>query len=335
MPVALIKKEPSKALVVAAFAAIYIIWGSTYLGILFAIKTIPPFFMAGVRFSIVGLLLLGWCLLKKEKMPSMASVLKIALSGILMLLLGNGSVTWVEQYLPSSLAAIVVATMPLWLVLLDKRNWGFYFSNKMIIIGLVTGFAGVVLLIADGSAANFFQDKRKSISLLILLAGTISWTIGSLYSKYKQMEGSTLMKVSIQMLAAGMASLLAGVVANEQKGFALAQVSHSSVMAMLYLIFIGSLVGYVSFMWLLSVRPASLVGTYAYVNPVVAVFLGWAIAGETITQQQMIGLGVIILGLMLVNLYKEKHLRENTLIDTGSHKHKPFLSKSVQQKNEN
>ncbi len=300
------QKTPSKTAVIAAFAAIYIIWGSTYLGILYAIKTIPPFFMAGTRFLVAGLLLLGWCFFKGEKLPDTNSILKIAFSGLLMLFIGNGAVTWVEQYLPSGLAAIIVATVPLWFVLLDKREWKFYFSNKGIILGLLIGFAGVVLLFAGNAATNIFDSEIKIISLFVLMIGTIGWTVGSLYAKYKTMEGSTTMKVGLQMLAAGLAFAITGVASGEQNGFSVNEVGSTSIIALLYLIIFGSLVGYLAYMWLLSVRPASLVGTYAYVNPVVAVFLGWAFVNETISTQQMIGLGIIILGLLLVNLSKDK-----------------------------
>ncbi len=301
----LAKGKSKRSLVIAAFAAIYIIWGSTYLGILLAIETIPPFFMAGIRFLIAGILLLVWGLLKGEKFPDSNSIAKISFSGLLMLFIGNGAVTWVEQYLPSGLAAIIVATVPLWFVLLDKRQWKFYFSNKQIIIGLCIGFAGVVLLFA-GKSADLFSDRMKFISLLVLIGGTIAWTAGSLFAKYRKMEGSTTMKVAIQMLAAGIAFFILAFSLNEQQGFAVDKITGKSIAALAYLIIFGSMVGYLAYMWLLGVKPASLVGTYAYVNPVVAVFLGWLIAAENISLQQGIGLGIIILGLMIVNFSKEK-----------------------------
>jgi drug/metabolite transporter (DMT)-like permease len=303
---ALNSSKPSTAAVVAAFGAIYIFWGSTYLGIVYALQSFPPFLLAAVRFLIAGTLLLGWCLFKGEKLPPLDSVLKIAFSGLLMLFIGNGAVTWVEQYLPSGLAAIVVATVPLWFVLLDKRQWSFNFSNKGIIAGLLVGFVGVVLLFAGKGTATLFDSPVKMLSLLILVCGTIGWTAGSLYAKYKQMAGSATMKAAIQTLAASFAFTITSLSAGEHNEFVLADVSGKSILAMLYLITFGSLIGYLAYVWLLSIRSASLVGTYAYVNPVVAVVLGWAFIGETISTQQMIGLGIIIVGLLLVNLYKDK-----------------------------
>jgi len=294
-------------MVIAAFAAIYLIWGSTYLGILLAIKTIPPFFMASIRFLIAGLLLFAWAFLKGEKLPEIRSITKIAFSGLLMLFIGNGTLSWVEQYLPSGLAAIIVATVPLWFILLDKRQWKFHFSNKQIIIGLCIGFAGVILLLSGKSSADLFNDRMKFISLLVLLAGTLSWTAGSLYSKYRNVQGSTTMKVAIQMVTAGFACLITAFILKEQNHFNVANISGKSIAAVFYLIIMGSLVAYMAYMWLLSVRPASLVGTYAYVNPVVAVVLGWLIAKEAISTQQIIGLVIIISGLIIVHISKEKN----------------------------
>lgn len=295
-----------KALTILSFAAIYIIWGSTYLGILLAIKTIPPFFMAGTRFLVAGGLLLLWGLLRGEKLPDRNSLLKISFSGVLMLFIGNGAVVYAEQYLSSGLAAIIVATVPLWLVILDRSHWKFYFTHWQIIAGLLIGFGGVILLFAGKAAGDLFTSKMKLISLFVLTMGIIGWTIGTLYAKYQKMQGSTIMKVAIQMTAAGICFILLGLFLNEGQNFSISNVSSESLWALLYLLFFGSIVAYMAYMWLLSIKPASLVGTYAYVNPVVAVFLGWLIANEPISTQQAIGLGIIIMGLMIVNFSKEK-----------------------------
>lgn len=297
---------PNKSWIIAAFAAIYIIWGSTYLGILLAIKSIPPFMMASSRFIIAGGLLLLWCRFKGEKLPPLKSTVKIAFSGLLMLFVGNGAVTWVEQYIPSGLAAIIVATVPLWFVVLDRREWSYNFTNKGIIFGLLIGFAGVILLFSGKASAAIFNDPLKTIAVGVLMLGTLGWTIGSLFAKYQKMQGSTIMKVGIQMLASGIAFAITALLWSEQKGFSINDVTASSLWALAYLIIFGSLVGYLAYMWLLSVRPASLVGTYAYVNPVVAVFLGWLIASEAVNVRQGLGLGVVILGLVMVNLAKDK-----------------------------
>ncbi|MCW3081457.1 EamA family transporter [Segetibacter sp.] len=300
-----INKEPSKLLVLAAFAALYIIWGSTYLGIRISIKTIPPFFLVACRFLVAGAILFAWCLFKGEKVPSLKVISTISVGGFLMLFMGNGAVSWAEQYLPSGIAAIIVATVPLWFVLLDKGQWKFHFSNKIIILGFLVGFSGVLLLFAGKGSTDFLGDKMKLISFFVLLVGTIAWATGSLYSKYKKVEASVTMKAAVQMLAAGVISVPAGLIGGEQNHFSLTQISGSSFAAMLYLIIMGSLIGYMSYIWLLSVRPASVVGTYAYVNPVVAVFLGWLILDEQITIQQILALIVILAGVILVSFAPE------------------------------
>ena len=168
-----------------------------------------------------------------------------------------------------------------------------------------------MMLFAGKSSLGITGSKMKIISFFLLIIGSIGWAIGSLYAKYKKTDGSTIVKAGIQMLAAGIVALIAGFIGNEQKGFALSQVSLTSILALIYLITLGSLVAFIAYIWLLSVRPPSLVGTYAYVNPIVAVFLGWLMVGEVITIQQIIALSVILLGVILVNFSKEKLPKKN------------------------
>jgi drug/metabolite transporter (DMT)-like permease len=222
-----------------------------------------------------------------------------------MLFCGTGAVVWVEQYIPSSLAAIIVATVPLWFVLLDRYQWEFHFTSRRILVGLLIGFAGVMLLFADRSTFSFGGDKMKVISFFVLLAGTIFWSIGSLYSKYKPVKASPAIKAAIQMAAAGLASLLLSFLIGEHHRILWDQISLNSIIAWLYLIIAGSLIGFMSYIWLLSHKPPALVGTYAYVNPVVAVFLGWLIAGENVSMQQVIALMVILGGVVLVNFARK------------------------------
>ena len=301
-------KKQSKALVIAAFAAVYLIWGSTYLAILVAIRDIPPFLMAGIRFFIAGLLLYIWCRVRGETTPPTASFRNISLAGVLMLFFGTTSLIWVEQYIPSGIAAIIVATVPLWFVVLDKRQWSFHFSNKLIVFGLLVGFSGVLLLFI-GNNHNGLQSKMQIISSIVLLVGSMIWVIGSLFAKYKPVEGSTSMKASIQMMAAGFTSFIVGISAGELNDFSWSHISTGAFTAVLYLITFGSLVGFLAYVWLLSVRPPSQVGTYAYVNPVVAVFLGWLIADEIITGRQLVALAIILTGVIIVNLSKGRSVK--------------------------
>jgi len=292
---------PSKLLLFAAFAAIYIIWGSTYIAILFAIESVPPMLMAGCRFLVAGLLLFSWCRWRGAPIPGWPALVKISFSGIMMLVLGTGAVVWVEQYLPSGLTAIIVATVPLWFVIMDRHQWHFHFSSPGIIIGLLLGFGGVLLLFAGPGAIHFSGNRMQLISFFIMIGGTITWAIGSLFSKYRKIEGTPAMKAAIQMIVAGFIFLLAAGISGETRSFSWEQVSQRSLWALLYLVIFGSLVGYMAYVWLLTVRPPSIVGTYAYINPVVAVFLGWFFANEKISGQQLAALIVILAGVLLVS----------------------------------
>jgi len=303
MSKALTYKEPSKSLVIAAFAAVYIIWGSTYVSIALAIKSVPPFLMAGLRFFAAGFILYIWCVATGEKTPPLISVAKNAFSGVMMLGAGTTSLIWSEQFLPSGLAAVIVASIPFFFVILDKKHWRQNFSNKFIIIGLIIGFAGIILLF-EGKGSLDLHNKTHMLGFTVLLVGSLIWCAGSLYAKYTHTEGSTLIKAAIQMMAAGIAGFITSLLVGEEHSFTWGCVTSSSIYAMLYLIFIGSLIGYIAYIWLLAVRPPAIVGTYAYVNPAVAIFLGWLIADEKITMQQIIALVVILGGVLLVNLSK-------------------------------
>jgi drug/metabolite transporter (DMT)-like permease len=301
-----LQKEPSKALIFTAFAGLYIIWGSTYLGIKYAIETIPPFLLVAIRFLIAGSVLIAWCIYKGEKLPTGKAFATIGFGGVLMLFVGNGAVSWAEQYLPSGLVAIIVATVPLWFVVLDKRQWNYYFSNKQILLGIIIGFLGVFMLFAGKGSISLTGSTINIISFFVLIIGAMGWAVGSLYSKYKKVEGSTTMKAAVQMLAAGIFGLVVSFISEEPQTFQFTKITGTSIIAVAYLIVFGSLVGYLSYIWLLSVQPPSIVGTYAYVNPVVAVFLGWLFLHEAFTSSQVFALLIILVGVILVNFRKDQ-----------------------------
>jgi drug/metabolite transporter (DMT)-like permease len=298
--------------VIAAFAALYLVWGSTYVAILFALKTIPPFLLAGVRFLLAGLILYAWCCGKKQTVPSAIDVVKISFAGVLLLVFGTGAVIWVEQYLSSGLTAIIWSTLPFWFVLLDRRLWKFHFSNKSILVGLLVGFTGVLMLFAGKDLFSASGNRMGLISFFILTGGAIVWVIGSLYAKYTNTKGTSTMKASLQMIAAGLFSLLISLISGEYNHINLSALSAESIGGLTYLITMGSLVAYLAYIWLLTIKPPSLVGTFAYVNPAVAVFLGWLIAHETISTLQIIALCVILSGVLLVNLSKEKLINHDS-----------------------
>ncbi len=303
--------------IILAFTAVYIIWGSTYLAIIFAIRDIPPLLMSGMRFFLAGLLLYGWCVIvKKEKRPDLSSLGKNALCGILMLFGGIGALAWAEQYISSGLAAIIVTSVPFWFVLLDKKQWSFYFSNKFILFGLLIGFAGVALLISFGKSSPVITapHSKQLAGMLVLIAGGISWTLGSLYSKYKPASTSITMNTSIQLMMAGLFSALVSFVTGESKDFSFSQIHTSSLLALLYLIIFGSLITYLCYVWLLQKRSAAQVSSYVYVNPVVAIILGAIIGRETITAVHVLSLTIILCGVLLINLPKYKTSKRKQLL---------------------
>jgi len=294
--------------VIAAFSVIYFIWGTTYLAILFAIKDIPPLLMSAMRFLLAGIVLYIFCLAKNEKHPDYNSFLKIMFCGILMLVGGTVSVAWAEQYLPSSTTAIIVTSVPFWFILLDRKHWSYYFSNKILIIGLIIGFVGVALLtnfnhtgIPDPAHA-----AMRTTAILVLIAGGIAWTSGSLISKYKPTGQSLLMTTAIQLIVSGFFCLFTSIFTGESDHFYFPQVHQSAWLGFLYLAVFGSILTYICYLWLLKVRPAAQVSSYVYVNPVVAILLGGLIGKEPITLLHILSLSIILLGVLLINLPKYK-----------------------------
>ena len=298
-------KPASTMMVVFAFAVVYIVWGSTYFFIRMSVEHIPPMMVGALRFLIAGLLMLLWCIFSKEKIFSWTVIRPAIVSGLLLLGFGNGALIWSEQYIPSSLAAILLAAGPIWFVVLDKGKWGENFRSKSTIVGLVVGFAGVLLLFIEQLGGGLTGRHMEMVALAVLVLGSISWASGSLYSKYKTVSGSSnAVNTGWQMLAAGVAFIPASLVSGEWASFHVADIPMSSWMGILYLVTMGSLLGYSAFVWLLQVRPATQVSTHAYVNPVVAVLLGVFFAGEKMSSLQLTGLAIILVSVLLINLSK-------------------------------
>ncbi|MFT3680442.1 MAG: EamA family transporter [Ferruginibacter sp.] len=300
-------KQASTTMVALAFATVYLAWGSTYFFIQKALQGIPPFLMGAIRFAASGLILLGWCLYKKEDIWNPKIIKPAVITGLLLLFVGNGAVIWVEQELPSSLVAIFVSAAPLWFVVLDKPKWKENFGNRSIIISLVIGFAGVLLLFSQKVSEAFSSGGggAKLIALIAIILGCISWVAGSLYSKYNG-TGSATANTMWQMLAASLAFFIISAGGNELKTFQWQAVSSEAWWSVIYLITMGSLAGYSAYVWLLQVRPATQVSTYAYVNPVVAVLLGVFFAGEQLVLLQGVGLAIILFSVLLINLSKQR-----------------------------
>ena len=292
-------------MVIIAFAIVYIVWGSTYFFIQKAVADFPPFMLGALRFLIAGAFMTAWCVFKGEKLFGIPNIKHAIISGILLLFFGNGIIIWVEQSVPSGLASITVSSAPLWFILLDQPKWSENFRSRSIILGLIIGLAGVFMLFIEQVSSSIKGTGGIPIgTMALLLLASISWAAGSLYSKYKSSKGSTMVNTSWQMMAAGFAFLPGMLIRDEFNGFNWSDVSTSAWLSLLYLVFLGSIAGFSAYVWLLKVRPAMQVSTYAYVNPVVAVLLGVFLANEEISLIQILGLITILGSVLLINMAK-------------------------------
>lgn len=304
-----------RGLLFAAFAAIYLIWGSTYLGIRFAVETIPPFLMGAGRFLFAGCVLYVWLWRTGAPAPSRAHWMSAAIAAALLLGVGNGGVNWAEQHVPSGLTALIIAGTPVWFALFDWLRPGGTRPGLQTVIGIAVGFAGVSLLVS--SRDTFSGTAATLAGVAVLVLASAGWAAGSLYAKYTPHPASPLMTAAQQMIAGGVILLIAGIALGEIPAMQWSRVSARSSWAFLYLTTIGSLVGFSTFAWLLKNTTPARLSTYAYVNPLVAVFLGWAIGGEALTADMLWAAAVIVLGVVIITTRRdtEKTPRENS----GSH----------------
>ena len=310
------QKAASPLLVIIAFATVYLVWGSTYFFIRAAeMGGLPPFLLGALRFTTAGILLMAWCVVKREKIFVAKDILSAAVTGVLLLFVGNGIVIWSEKTLPSAMVAILVSSAPIWFVLLDRPNWVVNLKNKATIFGLIIGFAGVFLLFSD-QIKSIFQGSGAQSNLpwmLLLILGTISWSAGSLYSKRHPTTISASVGTAWQMIIAGITYIPISLMRGEYKQINLHSIQTSSWFSLLYLIIFGSIAAFSAYVWLLQVRPATQVSTYAYVNPVIAVLLGIVFAAENISVTQIAGLAVILFSVLLINLAKYRKERQIAL----------------------
>jgi drug/metabolite transporter (DMT)-like permease len=298
---------PARGKIIAAFAAVYIIWGSTYLAILYAIETLPPFIMAAVRFLVAGGLLYTWSRARAPRAPTRAEWRAALIVGALLLMGGNGAVVWAEQTVPSGIAALLVAGTPCWMVLLAWLWQGSARPGARTVTGLLLGFGGIALLV--GPSALSGAGTIDPIGALVLLCGSVAWATGSIYSRRAPSPPGALLFTGMQMLAGGVLLLIAGTLTGEWSRLDIAAVSTKSLLAVAYLIVFGDIIGYSAYVWLLRVASPARVATYAYVNPVVAVLLGWAIAGEVFTLRMAVAAAVIITGVALITIEEQSRTR--------------------------
>lgn len=292
---------PGKFLVIAAFAAVYLIWGSTYLGILLAIQSMPPLLMAGVRFFLAGVIMYVIALWQGAPKSSLAEWRTALIVGACLLFFGNGSVTIAEQWVPSGLASLLVATVPIFIALLAWMSGSAPRPRPLVLLGLASGFVGVAILVAPALLAPPAGGSRYAgLGMLILLFGSLLWSVGSLYSRRAPNSRSPFLSSAQTMLCGGGLMIIAGLLHGEARNFHPSQITAVSLGAFTYLVLIGAVVGYTSFIYLLRHCDPSKVATYAYVNPVVAVLLGAFFAGETLSLRTAIAAGVIVGSVALV-----------------------------------
>ena len=284
--------------IAVAFFAVYVCWGMTYLAMRVAVVDIPPHLLSGSRFVVAGLVLYAWARLRGEPPPTARQWRAAVVIGGFLLLGGNASVAWAEERVPSGLAAVLIAVAPIWMVGLEWARGGAR-PTKRVTVGLLLGLLGVSLLVSSRGSVGSRVDPRGA-ALLILASA--SWAWGSVISKSAPLPKSPFLATSMEMIGGGLLLLITAGVAGQFAQFQPARVSGSAALAWSYLVVFGSLVGFTAYIWLLGVTSIAKAGTYAYVNPIVAVLMGWAILHEQVTSRMVLAAAVILVGVALVNL---------------------------------
>jgi len=292
--------KPRTSSLVAAFAAVYLVWGSTYWAIKLGLDSLPPFLLGGFRFLLAGALLLAWARWSGLGRPTVMHWRAAGVTGILMLLIGNGAVILAERRAPTGLVALIVTTVPIWMVLLDWLRPGGRRPSAAIFLGLGAGLLGIVLLVDPGAALGAAGVPPLEAGLLVI--GGIAWAAGSLYSRSGNAPGPAPLLAALQMLVAGTAFLAVATVAGEWTGFRPGAVTLQAWLAVLYLALFGSVIAFSAYVWLVRVTTPTRASTYAYANPVVAVALGAILGGELVTGKVLLA-GLVLLGaVLLINL---------------------------------
>src|SRR5467141_654683 len=282
--------------VALAFFAIYIIWGSTYLAIRYAVETIPPLYTAGFRHLVAGSILLLWCFWKKLR-PTREQLRASVIIGALFFLGGHGALHWAEQRISSGLASLLIATEPIFVFALAaaEKRWH---MNARLLAGIALGLGGVALLFGKNT---LMTGPGMVTAAVVTLLGALSWAVGIVYSRKSHLSGHPLLLSALSLISGSLLLLIAGTVAGESRGFHFVAVSHRSWMALAYLILFGSVIAFTAYNWLLEHYSPTLVATHTYVNPIVAVLLGWLFAGEAVTLNVLLSTALVIGAVMLVD----------------------------------
>lgn len=283
-----------------ALLVLYVAWGSTYLAIRYAVESLPPFFMAGTRFLVAGLIVYAWRRLAGDPAPRRRQWRSAAIIGVFMLVGGLGGVSWAEQSVPSGITALLVAAVPLWIVVVDALRPGGKRPSWQTAAGLLVGMAGILTL-AGPAMGSGGEGGNPLASVIVLLLATLSWAIGSVYSRGAELPKSPLLGTGMEMLAGSAGLFMFGLATGEAGRLDLAAVSTRSLLGLGYLIAVGSLVGFTAYTWLLRAAPTSTVATYAFVNPIVAIVLGSALAQEVLTPRVLIAIPLILSAVALIH----------------------------------
>ena len=295
-------EKPSLAQLGFGFAAIYLIWGSTYLGIRYAVATIPPLIMMGIRHFVAGMVVFGWVRARGVPAPSRQQWRGAAIAAAMLFLGGHGVLAWGEQKVPSGLAALLCATLPLWTVLVARLDGSEPRLGWRAWTGTLLGFAGVALLMG----VDILGRRLDWVAALGVLSSAPLWAVGTSYIRRADLPSSKLLSAAMQMIYGGLWLLLVGLLVGEGGRIHIHQITARSVLSLAYLIVFGSIVAFTVYTWLISASSPSMLATYAYVNPVIAVFLGWALAGEALSLRVLAATLVIVAGVILVTARSDR-----------------------------
>lgn len=306
------EKIPSTLSIVFAYLVVYIVWGSTFFFIEKALHSFSPFVLGSIRFIIAGTLLMGYCFIKGYNIINKRDIKQAMFVGFLLLFVDMAAIIWAEQFISSGIVTILSAATAIWFILLDRPKWKENFSSVPTVLGLLLGFIGVILLFAEQVLTDSFTEEQKSqnlIAMIVLTLGSIAWTIGSLYSKYSQSKKpkkddenyvaptekplNVMVKTSWQMVTAGVAFTSIALINGEYSRFDYTTVANEDWASIIYLALFGSILAFSCYIWLLQVRPATEVSTYAYVNPIVALLLVYYFSEHEVTWMQIAGLIVV------------------------------------------
>ncbi len=291
------KASASRALIILSFLSIYVIWGSTYLAIRYAVETIPPLYTAGFRHLSAGTILMVWALAKGQR-PTWAQIRASVVIGFFFFLVGHGSLHWAETVVPSGLAALLIAVEPIFVFVLScaaSRTWRL---NGLLLVGILMGLVGVGMLVRGTTLGG---APKLTLGSIVILIGAFSWSVGIIYSRRSHLSGSPLLLSALSLLSGAVMLLFTATVAGEVKGFSISRVTPKSWLALGYLIVFGSVIAFTAYNWLLEHYSPTLVATHTYVNPVVAVVLGWAYAGEALTLRVGIAAALVVAAVVLVD----------------------------------